>query len=70
VAEVLELSPEEIKTSRQRASANMKEAYDYARAESQKPDFKLTEEYIKKSMNLLPKLYPIATTFPDTTGTI
>lgn len=58
VAEVLELSPEEIKTVNQRASANMKEAYDYARRESQKPDFRLTEKYIKKIHELVTKDIP------------
>src|SRR3990167_1162323 len=58
VAEVLELSPEEIKTVNQRASANMKESYDYARIESQKPDFRLTEEDIKKIHELVTKGIP------------
>lgn len=48
VKEVLMLSPQEVKTVEQRASTNMKEAYNYARETAQKPNFRLTEEHIKK----------------------
>lgn len=48
VAKVLELPAEAIKTVAQRASINMKRAYDYAREQTQTPSFKLTEEHIKR----------------------
>lgn len=58
VAEVLALPPQELKTVEQRASANMKEAYDYARETAQEPNFRLTEGHIKDIHRLITKNIP------------
>lgn len=58
VASVLALPPEELKTIAQHISANMKKAYDYARAEAQRPGFILTEEHIKRVHSLVTQDVP------------
>lgn len=64
VKEVLALSPQEVKTVEQRAAANMKAAYDYARAKSQEPNFRLTEEHIKNVHALVTKDIPLPYNVP------
>lgn len=58
VAKVLALTPQELKTVEQRASVNMRDAYDYARRKAQEPDFRLTEEHIKDIHALVTKDIP------------
>lgn len=55
VEKVLALPPQELKTVEQRASVNMREAYNYAREVTQGPGFKLTEEHIKRIHALVTK---------------
>jgi len=58
VEKVLALPPQELKTVEQKASVNMREAYNYARKVPQEPGFELTEEHIKRIHALVTKDIP------------